>query len=67
MQIPAETYAHLTEIEAQEKVLNEKLSAAQSEITTKDNLVKQHARVAEEAIAGILFFRLHFQKFPVTT
>lgn len=34
--------------------LNEKLSAANSEMTTKDNLVKQHAKVAEEAVSGMM-------------
>uniref|UniRef100_A0A0D9VRV2 Filament-like plant protein 4 n=2 Tax=Leersia perrieri TaxID=77586 RepID=A0A0D9VRV2_9ORYZ len=59
VQISPETYAHLTESEEQVKtltekvkVLNEDLSAAQSEITTKDALVKQHAKVAEEAVSG---------------
>lgn len=59
MQISPETYAHLIEsedkvkvLEENGKVLNEKLSAAQSEITTKDALVKQHAKVAEEAVSG---------------
>ncbi|KAF8718471.1 hypothetical protein HU200_025238 [Digitaria exilis] len=59
VQISPETYAHLTESEEKVKsleenvqVLNEKLSAAQSEITTKDALVKQHAKVAEEAVSG---------------
>lgn len=59
VQISPETYAHLTESEEQVKVLdenmkilNEKLSASQSEITTKDALVKQHAKVAEEAVSG---------------
>ena len=61
VQISAESYAHLTETEAQVKVLNEKLSSAQSEITTKDSLVKQHARVAEEAIAGV--FSPHLNNF----
>jgi len=36
------------------KDLNEKLSAANSEINTKESLVKQHAKVAEEAVSGIL-------------
>ncbi|XP_062216204.1 filament-like plant protein 4 [Phragmites australis] len=59
VQVSAETYAHLTESEEKVKVLDEnvkvlngKLSAAQSEITTKDALVKQHAKVAEEAVSG---------------
>ncbi|KAL6867468.1 hypothetical protein ACP4OV_015492 [Aristida adscensionis] len=59
VQVSPETYAHLTEseekvkvLDEEVKVLNEKLSAAQSEITTKDALVKQHAKVAEEAVSG---------------
>ena len=59
VQISPETYAHLTESEEQVKVLdekvktlNEKLSASESEITTKDALVKQHAKVAEAAVSG---------------
>jgi hypothetical protein len=59
VQISPETYAHLTDSEEQVKVLdekvkilNEKLSASESEITTKDALVKQHAKVAEEAVSG---------------
>ncbi|CAD5174883.1 unnamed protein product [Musa acuminata subsp. malaccensis] len=52
VQISAESYAHLTELEDQVKILQEKLSTAQTEMTTKDNLVKQHAKVAEEAVSG---------------
>ncbi|TVU47745.1 hypothetical protein EJB05_07354 [Eragrostis curvula] len=59
VQISPETYAHLTEseenvkvLDEKLKVLNEKLAAAESEITTKDALVKQHAKVAEEAVSG---------------
>jgi hypothetical protein len=59
VQISPETYAHLTECEQEVKVLdekvknlNEEVSALQSEITTKDALVKQHAKVAEEAVSG---------------
>ncbi|PHT42118.1 hypothetical protein T459_35668 [Capsicum annuum] len=32
--------------------LNEKLAAAQSEMTNKENLVKQYAEFAEEAVSG---------------
>lgn len=60
MQISPERYTNLTESEEQVKilcdkvnVLNEKLSAAQSDITTKDSLVKQHVKVAEEAVSGL--------------
>ncbi|KAK3151035.1 hypothetical protein QOZ80_3AG0240820 [Eleusine coracana subsp. coracana] len=59
VQVSPETYAHLTEseenvkiLDEKLKILNEKLSAAESEITTKDALVKQHAKVAEEAVSG---------------
>jgi uncharacterized protein YPO0396 len=59
VQISPETYAHLTECEQEVKILDEKVknlndevSALQSEITTKDALVKQHAKVAEEAVSG---------------
>ncbi|XP_057422557.1 filament-like plant protein 4 [Lotus japonicus] len=66
VQISVESYSHLTGLEDQvktyeEKVqtledeineLNEKLSAANSEINTKEGLVKQHAKVAEEAVSG---------------
>jgi hypothetical protein len=33
--------------------MNEKLSVANSEINTKESVVKQHAKVAEEAVSGI--------------
>ncbi|KAF9683123.1 hypothetical protein SADUNF_Sadunf05G0179400 [Salix dunnii] len=66
VQISVESYTHLTGLEDQVKSyedqvhtlegeikdLNEKLSAAHSEMTTKENLVKQHAKVAEEAVSG---------------
>ncbi|WOL07304.1 hypothetical protein Cni_G16044 [Canna indica] len=52
VQISMESYTHLTEMEEQVKILNEKLFSAQTEMTTKDNLVKQHAKVAEEAVSG---------------
>ena len=35
------------------KSLTEKLSAALVNVSAKDDLVKQHAKVAEEAVAGI--------------
>ncbi|KAG8389891.1 hypothetical protein BUALT_Bualt01G0026100 [Buddleja alternifolia] len=66
VQISIESYAHLTGLEDQVssyeeqvktledevKELNEKLSEAHSEMTDKENLVKQHAKVAEEAVSG---------------
>ncbi|CAI9763782.1 unnamed protein product [Fraxinus pennsylvanica] len=39
-------------LEGEIQDLNEKLSAAHSEMTDKENLVKQHAKVAEEAVSG---------------
>ncbi|MED6194479.1 hypothetical protein PIB30_028891 [Stylosanthes scabra] len=66
VQISVESYSHLTGLEDQvktyeEKVqtledeikdMNEKLSAANSDINTKETMVKQHAKVAEEAVSG---------------
>ncbi|MCE3214952.1 hypothetical protein HAX54_000363 [Datura stramonium] len=66
VQISVESYSHLTGLEDQVKSLEEqvngledevkdlngKLFAAQSEMTNKENLVKQHAKVAEEAVSG---------------
>lgn len=69
VQISMESYTHLTGLEDQVKSyedqvqsledevkeLNEKLSEANSEMTEKENLVKQHAKVAEEAVSGFAF------------
>ncbi|XP_057794798.1 filament-like plant protein 4 [Salvia miltiorrhiza] len=66
VQISMESYTHLTgledevksyeeqvqTLEEEVKELNEKLSEADSEMTNKENLVKQHAKVAEEAVSG---------------
>lgn len=68
VQISVESYSHLTGLEDQVKTykeqvqtleeqikeLDENLSTANSEITTKENLVKQHMKVAEEAVSGIM-------------
>ena len=40
------------EYEQKIKELTEKLSAASMDATSKDLLVKQHAKVAEEAVSG---------------
>ena len=40
------------------KSLNEKLSAALFSISAKEDLVKQHVKVAEEAVAGINLYHL---------
>ncbi|KAL3514749.1 hypothetical protein ACH5RR_027466 [Cinchona calisaya] len=66
VQISVDTYSHLTGLEDQVKSyeeqvgtleeeikeLNEKLATANTEMTNKENLVKQHAKVAEEAVSG---------------
>ncbi|KAD2804557.1 hypothetical protein R6Q59_029988 [Mikania micrantha] len=39
-------------LEDEVKELNEQLSEAHSEITTEENKVKQHSKVAEEAVSG---------------
>ncbi|KMZ62551.1 hypothetical protein ZOSMA_456G00010 [Zostera marina] len=41
----------LFEIEDQVKTLTEQLSCAQAEVTIKDALIKQHIKVAEEAVS----------------
>ncbi|KAG6432050.1 hypothetical protein SASPL_103623 [Salvia splendens] len=66
VQISMESYTHLTgledevksyaeqvqTLEEEVKELNEKLSEADTEMIDKENLVKQHAKVAEEAVSG---------------
>lgn len=52
MQIKMESYTYFTGLEEQVKALTEKLFLAESDITAKGNLVKQHTRVAEEAVSG---------------
>lgn len=70
-----ESYSHLTGLENQVKTyeeqvqtmeeqikeLNEKLSAANSEISAKEDLVKQHTRVAEEAVSGMLLSHSYYK------
>jgi uncharacterized protein YlxW (UPF0749 family) len=74
-----ESYTHLTSLEDQVKTyeeqvqtlegeikdLNEKLSATHSEMTTKENLVKQHAKVAEEAVSGMALFLRYYMKIAM--
>lgn len=46
------------------KSITEKLSAALSNISAKEELVKQHAKVAEEAVSGknaTFIWQSHFQ------
>lgn len=43
------------------KILTERLSAALLNVSLKEDLAKQHAKVAEEAVSGLLLFLLsHF-------
>lgn len=53
-----ETSSNSSENEVQETVksLTEKLSAALLSISAKEDLVKQHSKVAEEAVSGMLVF-----------
>ncbi|KAL5099541.1 hypothetical protein RYX36_003868 [Vicia faba] len=59
VQIPMDSYTCMTELEGQVvkleiqvKDLESKLSAAYLDLDNKENLVKQHAKVAEEAVSG---------------
>ncbi|KAI4366324.1 hypothetical protein MLD38_022211 [Melastoma candidum] len=66
VQISVESYKHLTGLEEQVKIyeekvekleeyvkeLDEQLSAANSEVNAKENVAKQHAKVAEDAVSG---------------
>ncbi|KAK7252958.1 hypothetical protein RIF29_37286 [Crotalaria pallida] len=59
IQISMESYTHMSgledqvvNLEDQVEALEAKLSAAYSELNNKDNIVKQHAKVAEEAVSG---------------
>lgn len=70
VQISLDSYTHLSGLEEQVKTLKEqlrqledgetrlkeKLSTALSEINSKENLIKQHAKVAEDAVAGMISF-----------
>lgn len=54
-----ESYTHMSgledqvvNLEDQLKALEAKLSSVHTELNNKDNLVKQHAKVAEEAVSG---------------
>jgi hypothetical protein len=42
----------LQQSEEKIKYISEQLANALADITAKDNLVKQHAKVAEEAVSG---------------
>lgn len=48
------------------KTLTEKLSAALLNSSAQEDLVKQHAKVAEEAVSGICCLTiLHINNFPL--
>ena len=54
---PTDVFTNIRDGDMQDSVksLSEKLSAALLTISAKDDLVKQHAKVAEDAVAGIIF------------
>jgi len=64
-----DSYTHMSRMEDQVKLfevqvkdLKEKLTLAHSEINTKESLILQHAKVAEEAVSGKMLFQ-HFCLF----
>lgn len=46
--------AEKEELEKELKTLKDKLSSALSEFNTKDELVRNHAKMAQEAIKGLI-------------
>ncbi|KAM3304528.1 hypothetical protein P3S67_011394 [Capsicum chacoense] len=52
VQISVESYSYSHLIGLEDRVKSLKLAAAQSEMTNKENLGKQYAKVAEEAVSG---------------
>lgn len=54
------------EIKETMKSLNEKLSSALLTIRAKEDLVKQHAKVTEEAVAGKYWSLVNFSEFTVS-
>ncbi|XP_010446821.1 PREDICTED: filament-like plant protein 5 [Camelina sativa] len=59
VQITMDSYTHMSRMEHQVKLfevevkdLRDKLTLAHSEINTKESLILQHAKVAEEAVSG---------------
>lgn len=66
VQISMESYTRISgledqvvNLEDQVKALEAKVSAAYSELNNKDDLVKQHAKVAEEAVSGSTYLHIH--------
>lgn len=52
-EVTSKAVANGEDISDNVRALTEKLSAALVNVSAKEDLVKQHAKVAEEAIAGI--------------
>ena len=52
-EVTSKTAARDEDVNDSIKTLTERLSAALVNVSAKDDLVKQHAKVAEEAVAGI--------------
>jgi len=51
-EVTSKTVTRDEDVNDSDKSLTEKLSAALVNVSAKDDLVKQHAKVAEEAVAG---------------
>lgn len=52
-EVTSKTVTRDEDVNDSDKSLTEKLSAALVNVSAKDDFVKQHAKVAEEAVAGI--------------
>lgn len=53
-EVTSKAVANGEDISDSVRALTEKLSAALMNVSAKEDLVKQHAKVAEEAIAGMM-------------
>lgn len=52
-EVTSKAYVRNEDVNDSVKILTERLSAALVNVSAKDDLVKQHSKVAEEAVAGI--------------
>lgn len=55
-EVTSKTSVEDEEVNDSVKILTERLSAALVNVSAKDDLVKQHSKVAEEAVAGSLIY-----------
>lgn len=60
LEVETETETENEDLKDSIKTLTEKLSAALANVSAKDDLVKQHVKVAEEAVAGMIEIFLVF-------